>query len=284
MNTFVKIKAKELLYHNTLRLFTISIISLILRCCIWASSLLLPYVTVNSPVFSFLEKEWNTIGAYTITVICCLLWAFFTLCFTSAVRLGEQWIYLQRVNGVKARLRFLFKFLSPKKSIRAVILYCRLVILKLWWTIYFSAPALVCFLCSYYLSNNTNINTVVVLIPAIGGAVLSAVGLVMLKATFARYCVAPVFLSTHPDTSAADALHYSTQAADPYMYDYILLRFSLTGWLAGSILPPLLIYSVPYLKMCNTVFVAEEIYSKPETQLTYAVNFLSTAKHIHKCG
>lgn len=284
MNTFTKIKAKELLYRNTLRLFAVSLISVILRWSMWVTAILLPPVIINSPVFDFLKNELGISGAYTVTGVCCFLWTFFTLCFSGGVHMGEQWVYLQRLHGVKARLRFLFKFLSPKKSIRAVTLYCRIILLKLWWTVYFIMPAIICFLCSYYLSSSTSSNMVIILIPAVGGAVLSAVALVLIKATFARYCIAPFFMSTHPDTSATDALQYSIKTTDPYLYDYVLLRFSLAGWVAGSILPPLPIYTVPYLKMCNVVFMAESMYPKVQSQSTYAISFLSTAQHIHKCG
>lgn len=149
MNNHVKIKAKQFLYKNTLRLFFISLLSLIFRFGAVALIILAPSVFINTGLFNILCDYIGVTAGVVISGVLYILLAFGLLCFASGVGMGEKWIYLQRLSGVKPRLRFLFKYLSPKKSIRAFNLYAKTFLLKILWLLYFMMPpCLVLRVCS----------------------------------------------------------------------------------------------------------------------------------------
>ncbi len=278
MNNYVKIKAKELLYRNTLRLFLVSLLSFVFRWCALALTIFTPPIFINTGLFKTLCDYTGSTPGIIISVLLFMLLTLGLLCFASGIRIGEQWIYLQRFNGVKPKLRYLFKFLSPKKTIRALNLYTKIFSLKLMWLIYFVTPPVLCFGCTFYLISH-GADNITILLPALAGAVLLSALLVLIQSIFARYSQGAFYMCTHKGATARESLNFSITATDGHLNDRTVLHFSLMGWLLSCVLILPIIYAVPYIKLCNVTF-AEECRSIPSSTSKYAVNILEIHPNI----
>lgn len=278
MNNYAKIRAKQLLYKNTLRLFFISLLSSLFRLISFAFIILLPSVFVNTRLFEALCSYTGTATGAVISVILYISVTFGLLCLASGIRMGEQWIYLQRLDGVKPKLRFFLKFLSPRKSIRALNLYTKMLLLKIVWLLYFMIPPALCFGCTTFLIAHGADNAII-FIPAIAGSILLSASLVLSGSTSSRYSLGAFYMCTHTGTTAKESLRFSITTTDGHLNDRTVLHFSLIGWVLSCVFVLPLIYVVPYIKLCNTVF-AEECRNTPKSLSEYAVNILKIHPNI----
>lgn len=278
MNNHVKIKAKQFLYKNTLRLFFISLLSLIFRLGAVALIILAPSVFINTGLFNILCDYIGVTAGVVISGVLYILLAFGLLCFASGVGMGEKWIYLQRLSGVKPRLRFLFKYLSPKKSIRAFNLYAKTFLLKILWLLYFMIPPALCFGCALYLISR-GADTITIFITSLAGSVLLSASLVLLGSVFSRYSQSAFYMCTHKAATARDALNFSITATDGHLNDRTVLHFSLIGWVLSCVFVLPIVYAVPFVKLCNVAFI-EECRSIPLSKSEYAVNILEIHPNI----
>lgn len=272
MNNHIKIKAKQLLYKNTLPLFLISLLSLVLRCSTVAVIALAPATFIGTGLFKALCSYTGATAGVVISAIIYFFLSVALLCLAVGVSLGERWIYLQRLNNVTPKIRFLFKFLSPKITIRALCLYTKVFFLKVMWLLYFMMPPLLCMSCAFYLLSR-GADTTTVFIPALAGAVLLSAALVLSGSVFARYSQAALYMCSHKNASAKASLKFSIDTTDSHLNDRTVLHFSLTGWLLSCVFLIPVIYTVPYIKLCNIIF-AEECRKLPSTTTEYAVNIL----------
>ncbi len=277
MNNYVKLWAKELLYKNTIKLFTASLLSFIMRWGTLALIVLFPVIFINSGAFDYICNYIGTSLGVAISTICYITLTFGLLCFASGVGLGEQWIYLQRLRGTKVKFRFLFKFLLPKKSVRALNLYIKSLLIKSMWLVYFIIPPAICYGCAHFLTTQ-NADRITVFIPTLAGAILSSTFFVLIKSVFARYSQAQYYMCTR-NTTAKDAINLSIESTDGYLNDRTVLHFTLIGWVLSCIFIIPVIYAVPYIKLCNAVFT-DECCTCTQTTTKYAVNILGLQPNI----
>ncbi len=278
MNNHIKINAKQLLYKNTLRLFFISLLSLIFRLGAFALIILAPPIFINKGLFKILCNYTGVTTGIVISGVLYILLTFGLLCFASGVAMGEKWIYLQRLSGIKPRLRFLFKFLAPRKSIRALNLYTKTLSIKAMWLFYFLIPPGLCFGCAFYLISREADNTTI-FIPALAGAVLLSASFVLLGSVFSRYSQGSFYMCTHKNATAGESLNYSITATDGHLNDRTVLHFSLIGWVLSCVFIVPIVYAVPFIKLCNVAFI-EEGRSIPLSKSEYAVNILEIHPNI----
>lgn len=278
MNNYVKIKAKQLLYQNTLKLFFISLLSFVFRLGAFALIILAPPVFTNTGLFKTLCNYAGMTAGITISVILYLFLTLMLLCFASGIGMGEKWIYLQRLYGVKPKFRFIFKYLSPRKSMRAFNLYAKTLSLKLGWLLYFMIPPALCFGCAVYLISR-GADAITIFITALAGSILLSASIVLLGSAFSRYSQGAFYMCTHKNATARESLNFSITATDGHLNDRTLLHFSLIGWVLCSVLVLPVFYAVPYIKLCNVAFI-EECRSIPLSKAEYAVNILEIHPNI----
>ena len=272
MNNSAKIRAKELLYQNTLRLFIISLASFLLRWCALGLIFSAPYFYLKAPFYSQLCDLTGTLTGSIISVALFSLLTFGLLCLICSIKAGEHWIYVQRLNNLKPRLRFIFKFLSPRTSIKLFALYTKMLLLKVTWLIYFMIPPVMCLGCAFYLiSRGADVLTAT--IPAAAGAVLLSAVVVLIQGVFSRYSQCTFYMVSRRGAAPRDAFAYSLSATDGRLNERTVFLFSLTGWVLSCILIIPIVYTVPYLKLCS-VTLAEEYRRMPLCQTEYAVNIL----------
>ncbi len=278
MNNHVKIKAKQLLYKNTLRLFFISLLSFIFRLGAFALIILAPPVFINTGLFKILCNYTGMTTGVVTSIVLYILLTFLLLCFVSGVGMGEKWIYLQRLSGVKPKLRFLFKYLPPKKSIRAFNLYAKTLSLKIMWLLYFMIPPALCFGCALYLISR-GADTTTIFITALAGSVLLSASLVLLGSVFSRYSQGAYYMCTHKSATAKESLNFSITSTDGHLNNRTVLHFSLMGWVLSCVFVLPIVYAVPFIKLCNVAFI-EECRSIPLSKSEYAVNILEIHPNI----
>ena len=272
MNNYAKIRAKELLYQNTARLFLISLVSFLLRWCALALIGLAPYFYFRAPLYSQLCELTGTLWGNVISITLTVLLDIGLLCLVCGIKTGEHWVYLQRLNSLKPRLRFLFRFLSPKKSFKALALYSGIFFLKTTWVMYFMIPPVMCLGCAIYLIMR-GADVVTVFVPAAAGAVLLSAVVVLIQSTFSRYSQSAFYMVSRRGASVKEAIDYSINATDGRLNERTVYLFSLTGWALSCVLIVPIAYVVPYLKLCSVTF-AEECRKAPLCQSEYAVNIL----------
>ncbi len=277
MNNYVKLWAKELLYKNTIKLFTASFLSFIVRWGAFILILLTPIIFINSGAFEYICNYTGTTLGVVISIVSYIVLTFGLLCFASGVGLGEQWIYAQRLRGTKVKSRFLFKFLSPKKSVRALNLYIKTLFLKSMWLVYFIIPPTICYGCAHFLTTQ-NADKITVFIPTLAGAILSSTFFVLIKSVFARYSQAQYYMCTR-NATAKESLAFSLEATDGHLNDRTVLHFTLIGWVLSCIFIVPIIYAVPYIKLCNAAFT-DECCTYTQNTTKYAVNILGLQPNI----
>ena len=282
INSAVRLKAKALLSGNTIRLFFISILSLVLR---WG------YLFVNvtgllrfigSELFSTLLASYNNALIYTLTALIYSLSFYLMISTVSAIRMGERFVYYTRAEGGKGCLRLLFTFMSIKKAFRALRLYLSLNGLKLLWFIYFMLPPLLCGGCITYLYVFGRLSLTVITTLATGEALLFAISIVMWRVTTLRYDATVYYLCLQ-DISVRKAIKKSTLYTDGALSEGVVLEYSFFGWILSCIFIVPLVYCIPYIKLCKTTFVTEAVSRRTFVKSAYAVNFLSR-KHINEGG
>lgn len=271
----MKLHAKELIHRSTAKLFLISFFSFVLRGVLWLSLFCLPVVAFDSGVFDYICTQIGKVGAFSLLIFCVWLYAFFTICVSSAVVMGEKNVYYQKIYTKRAKFKYLFGFLSPQKSIRSFILRFKISSLRILWTIYFFLPSCVCLGCAYAL-HTKNADSVSTVLTLSAGTVLFITAIYLTAIAIHRYDVAPYYFCTHTRYKTNAAISLSKDVTDIHLKSRLKNGLSLIGWVFSCVFIVPIIYTVPYIKMCDAVYVCE-MCCKNRQSSTCAVNILSLA-------
>lgn len=282
INSIVRLKAKGLLTGNTVRLFFISAVSFILR---WGYAFI--NVTgflhfLRSNIFSDLLQRFNSLAVYALTGIIYSVSLYFMISTVSSIRAGERFIYYTRAEGGKGRFCLLFKFIGIKKSLRSLMLYISVNVLKLLWFIYLALPLLICGACIIYLYAFGNLSVSVLTILLTGESLLLAVSIVMWRVCTLRYD-ATVYYACLSNIPIRKAIKKSIRHTDGALSEGVVMEYSLLGWLLSCILIIPAVYCIPYIKLCKSTFVTEAVSRRASKTSTYAVNYLHlSGQHINE--
>lgn len=272
-----KLKSKYLLMGHNARLFWVAVVSIALRY----GTLLLAVLTLSkffsNETIDTLSRQVNTPFAYTVAIIAGVIILFLCTLFTAALRLGEQFVFFTRASGGNGRFSLLFRFLTPKKSLKALALYGKTGILKTAWLLYYMSPCALCLSIIFYIYTYAHITQTVLLIFSAGFSVLFSISLFMWRITSFRYSAAPYYMCLNPSLTPKKAIKKSILHTDGSLRESMILESSFAGWILSCIFIIPVFYVLPYTRLSKAVFVTEcvnsEAYSKdPEA---FAVNYLS---------
>lgn len=271
MNSNIRLEAKRLLSHNTSRLFFISFFSFVFRylsilCCGYGV-----FLIYNSSLLSFISKEYGYTLAYFLASLISVTLSFLTLSFVSSVKMGEAFAYFTLANGGNGRFFHLYKFLTPQKSIKALLFYITVTTKKLLWWIFFLFPALICVVCGYYLYQGRIYVNEINLIISTGFSIILAIALVMVRICSLRYSAAPYYLCLNPNLKITDSIKKSIKFTDGFLSEGVLLEYSLLGWLLSCVFVLPLFYVVPYAKLVRSVYVTDVVFSKASSKTKYPI-------------
>jgi hypothetical protein len=112
MSGFIKIKAKELLLNNTLKLFFVSLLAFFLKLFCFSSVLLSSHFILVSNFFQSLILEYNSLLVHFIYSLFVVISYLLVFLFTSGIKTGENAIYFMHSKGSKSKIKYLFIFLK----------------------------------------------------------------------------------------------------------------------------------------------------------------------------
>ncbi len=280
MNTGIRLQAKYLLSRHNLRLFTISLLSFCLRWGRLALTVTGIFIFLKSSLFASLTSQYGVTEVALVSAII-YLWLFFlTALVSSGIKMGEQFIYFTRAQGSRGSLRLLFKYATPKKALRAFRFYTALNFYKALWLLYFLFPCSLCVLCDIYVYSAYSLSSVMHIILSVSISLLLSISLVMWRAAVARYSAAVYYFCLNPHMKVKDAIKKSIRFTDGFLTEYVLLEYSLLGWILSCALVVPLFYVLPYVKLSRCVFISEMLLEKPRTKAdSFPVSYLS--QHIN---
>lgn len=255
MSGFVKIRAKELLLGNTFKLFFVSFSAVILKILASTSLILFTNAILISPFLQRLVIEYNSFLVYFIYSLIVVTLYFLLFLFTSGLKMGEKAIYFMQSKGSKPKLKYLFIFLRPSQSFRALYLNFRLFNLKLVWALYFFSPPFFCIVLILFLYFNTSTYTLVLYTLIIGVAILTSISLFYYNCLKIRYSYAFYYLCTDFKISIKDALTKSTENADTFIKDGVVLKSSFLPWILSCLIFIPTFYVIPFLKLSEARFI-----------------------------
>ncbi len=273
MNSSIRLEAKGLLSHNIARLFSISFLSFILRygalvCCSYVI-----FSIYKSALFKFSESNYSYVLVWFVFSLFSVTFTFLILSFVSSVRLGELFAYFTRANGGNGRFIHLFKFLSPARSIKALVFFLRNTTTKLLWWLYFLFPGIICCISGYFLYENTGINNNVSVILSTGFSIILAISFVVSKMCALRYSAAPYYICLNESITINDAVKKSIRLMDGFLSDGVLLEYSMVGWFLSCFFILPLFYVVPYAKLVRCVYVTDVVFSRTASKVKYPINY-----------
>ena len=261
MSGFIKIRAKELLLNNTLKLFLVSFTAFILKLTITASLVILTNAILISPFFQNLVISYNSFLVYFIYSLATVTLYLLLLLFICGLKMGEKAIYFMQSKGSKASFKYLFIFLRPTQSFRALYLYLKLFFLKTAWFLYF----------------NTSTYSAVLLTLIFGSVFLLSISHFYYNAVVIRYNYAIYYLCTDIKISVKQAINKSVDYSDGFIKDGIILKSSFFFWLISCILVLPIFYVVPFKKITSAKFITftDSLHKNPYLQLNRAGNLKS---------
>lgn len=275
MSASARLRSDMLLSKSTARLFFISLFSFILRWGILSLNVTGLGIFIRSDFFDFLFKTYNDVLIITLSGLLFSALFIVSLIFISAVKLGEQFLYFTRAQGSKGRFLLLFKYLHPKKAVRAFTLYSELILLKLFWFIYFLLPFGICIGCIGYIYSLPPLPQGIYTVLWAGASLLLSLSIVMWKVSTLRYSAAPYYICLNHGISASRAIKKSIRFTDGNLAEGVLLEYSFTGWFLSCIFIIPILYVVPKFKLSKCVFITDTVFSSvPSEQGTYAVNYI----------
>lgn len=276
MNSDVKIKSKTLLKGGTVRLFSLSLVSFILRRGTFALWLYCLVSLFKSGILDFYFENYNDASVYAVVIFDILFVSVILFLFICSLKLGEQFLYFIRASGGKGRSSLLLHFFTFKGSFRAFSLYMKLTALKIGWLLYFLFPCAVSYGITYYLYSRGSLLPIVFYILIIGSSVLLSFCVFMWRITFSRYNAAPYYVCLNPEITPEDAIKKSILFTDGVLRESVLLESSFFGWLLSCVTIVPLVYVIPYFKISKALFVVESLSLKayPEIKTKYAINYL----------
>lgn len=272
MGTDVKIDSKYLLKDNTVKMFFVSLLSFALR---WGSIIGYVFLVYQFVFGSFLEyfSVENNIFLLGGGIIILSILGLLVLQFSSAVKLGECSVYSQKSKYNRCKIRGLFCFFSPEKSIKALILYVKLNALKILWFSFFMTPCIMFYLVIFYVRTFVTESDFLFYTMVFLASVMFSFSLFMWRASLGRYALAPLLVCKNTDLKSSVAINRSIEETDGYLVENVILENSLLGWLLSCIFVIPIIYVVPYWKLCKIQFIQAKTKKKKENTLVYNTNF-----------
>ena len=277
MSGFIKIRAKELLLNNTLKLFLVSATAFILKLTTTASLVILTNAVLISPFFQNLVISYNSFLVYFIYSLATVTLYLLLLLFICGLKMGEKAIYFMQSKGSKASFKYLFIFLRPTQSFRALYLYLKLFFLKTAWFLYFYMAPIFCLLLVLFLYFNTSTYSAVLLTLIFGSVFLLSISHFYYNAVVIRYNYAIYYLCTDIKISVKQAINKSVDYSDGFIKDGIILKSSFFFWLISCILVLPIFYVVPFKKITSAKFITftDSLHKNPYLQLNRADNLKS---------
>jgi hypothetical protein len=269
MSGFIKIRAKELLLGNTLKLFFVSGIAFILKLLATFSLIISTNAVLISPFLQNLVITYNSLPVYFIYSLIVVSLYLSLLLFISGLKMGENAIYFMHSKGSKAKFKYLFIFLKPSQSFRALYLYLKIFLLKISWFLYFYSAPVFCFFLILFLYFNTSVYSVVVFTLILGSVILLSISHFYYNAAIARYNYAVYYLCTDIKIPVKKAIDKSLQNSDGFIRDAIILKSSFFFWLISCIFILPFFYVIPFKKLTNAKFVTftDSLYENSYLQL-----------------
>ncbi len=281
MNSKIRIESKYLLSGNNVKLFFISFWSIALRWSAFLSIPLLIYFTFFADTFkSFFETENQYLSLFlkllffTVTSIILLL-------FTCGIKNCENYAFFTASKGKKPKLKKAIKYFKPKTLFKALLLYIKILSLKIFWIAYYSFPAGICFAELLYMYNKSTLSHSIFIVLCFSSSLLFSLCLFMYKATVFRYSAAPYYILFNNKTKISSAINKSIEVTDSYIQNALVLKTSLTGWVISCLTIIPIFYALPYHKLCNTLLLYNCIARKKEStpESNYAINYLKLEKN-----
>lgn len=282
MNREARLNSKILLSGNTLRLFSVSFISFVLRYGAFAGVIFETLLIYNSRFFKAMLYAYNDTVVFTAFVFAEILILTAVLIFSAAVKAGGDFVFFTRSQGAKGHFSLLFKYIAPKKAFTFFRLYLKINALKTLWLMYFLSPFLFCFAGTYYLYASSYLSQTVYYILCIGSSLLLSISIIMWRFAVLRYSAAPYYLCLNIKRGVNAVINKSIRFTDGFLADGVVLEYSSLGWILSCIFIAPVIYAVPYIKLTKAVFVSQGVFrNAPQPRTTYAVNFLKSGEHIN---
>ncbi|MBQ8783802.1 MAG: DUF975 family protein [Clostridia bacterium] len=194
----------------------------------------------------------NTIISIAVIFVSLAIYALARCAFRSGS--GAWFRFYQRKNRTG---RVLYWF-SPKRALRSMGLYASIFFRKLFWTLILILPGALTVFSFCYLAYDSGIEFNLFLCGIVGGAVLTAVGLLFRFILVQRYFLAQNIFVSDPKIKASQAIRLSREIMNGKLKRTALFKLSFTPWilLCAGVLPA--IYVWPYYRQ-NCALLAGEI-------------------------
>jgi hypothetical protein len=255
MSGFIKVKAKELLLKNTIKLFFVSFVSFLLRALFLISVILLTHFSLVSNTLQSLVHSYNSLIVYFFYSLIIVIAYLLLFLFISGIKLGENAIYYMQSKGGNAKFKYLFIFLRPSQSFRALYLNLKTTFLKSCWFIFFFLPPLMCLILTGYVFYNSFLYTAVFYTLIFGTIALFSISRFFYNCAVIRYSFSSYYLCTDLEISVNDAIHKSTERTDTFIKDGVLLKASFLPWILSCVFVFPLFYVVPFVKLSKAKYV-----------------------------
>lgn len=255
MSGFIKVKAKELLLNNTLKLFFVSFTAFVLKILASAFVIIFTNTLLISPFLQGMVIKYNTLLVYFVYSLFTVTLYFILLLFICGLKMGENAIYFMESKMSKAKFKYLFIFLRPSQSFRAFILYFKLLSLKTLWALFFFSVPIFCIALIFLLYFTTSSYTMVLYTLIIGSAFLTSVSLYYYYCSKTRYSYAIYYLCTDFKISATNAIKKSVEHADNFIKDGVILKSSFLFWFLSCALFFPIFYVIPFTKLSKAKFI-----------------------------
>lgn len=239
----IKIRGKEALRGNSLKLFFVSLISFLLRY--------LSLVIAGVVIYYFISEGFSFL--YMLIPSSVLVFSFLFIC---AIRAGEQYTYLATASGKKTKLSYLLSFCHIRRSVEVAILYIKVNMLKTLWFMYFSIPVAFCMMCGYYLYSRGDVGFNGMLVIYVGTTAMAFLCCVVWRCSSLRYANSLLCL-VNEKNGVDEAIKKSTLCTDGFLGDGVVLECSFAMWLLSCVSVIPVIYVVPYIKICKAMLALQ---------------------------
>lgn len=289
MITESKLYSKKLLQKNTLRLFFVSLLSLVLRVSLISAAALFSYFFFKSDffkAFSIQNGKYLSSFLFLFTLNTARIAA---LLLVFGIKLGESFVYFKRAFGEKGSVSLLFKFLSPKKAARAFSLYCTVGFYKMLWLVFFLFPSAICLYSSFLLYKSAALTSAAFFVLLAGAAILLLSGLIFYSITSFRYDASPYYLCLE-GIKVKSAIGKSITFTDKSLKKAVLFKLSFFGWFSSCAFAIPIFYVIPYYKLSKARFIINavqypnlpEATSEAECPITFfRKNYSFLKKELH---
>ncbi len=255
MSGFIKVKAKELLLKNTFKLFFISFTSALIRILTIISFFAVFHFSLVSSFMQNLVHTYNSLLVYFIFSLTIVTLFLISLLTVSAIKLGENAIYFMESRNQKSKFKYLFIFLRPSQSFRALYFYTRLFLLKSLWYLFFNIAPIFTLLITLHSYVYSTVFTAVFITLIFGTIILFSVSRYFCNVISVRYSFATFYLCTDLKITVKDAIEKSNEFSDGFLKDGVALKSSFFPWFLTCLIIFPFIYVIPYFKLSKAKFI-----------------------------